>query len=60
VEKIVDKKSEKRVWLWVELKNSGKKNSGKSEKRVWLWVELKNSGKKIVEKVKKGSGYGLN
>jgi len=32
----------------------------KSEKKVWLWVELKNSGKKIVEKVKKGSGYGLN
>jgi len=25
----VEKNSGKRVWLWVELKNSGKKNSGK-------------------------------
>ncbi len=40
--------SGKRGWLWVELKNSGKKSSRKknSGKRVWLWVESKNSGKK--------------
>jgi len=54
------KKGGKRVWLWVELKNSGKKilekvsgyglNLKNSGKRVWLWVELKNSGKKIVYK----------
>jgi len=28
----VEKKSEKRVWLWVEVKNNRKKSSGKSEK----------------------------
>jgi len=43
--KIVEN-SGKRGWLWVELKNSGKKSS---RKRVWLWVELKKRGKKIVE-----------
>ena len=45
--KIVGKKSEKRVWLWVELKKSGKKNSGKKkvEKKKWKkglamgWIE---------------------
>jgi len=43
----VEKNSGKRVWLWVELKNSGKKIVEKNGgKRVWLWVELKNSGKK--------------
>ena len=60
--KIVGKKSEKRVMLWVELKNSGKKNSGKkSEKRVWLWVLSKKSGKKIVKIVTKlGLAKGFN
>ncbi len=49
--------------LWVELKNSGKKNSEKkSVKRAQPQVELKISGKKNSEKkkVKKGSGYGQN
>jgi len=54
----VEKKSEKSVWIWVELKNSEKEIvEKKSEKKVWVWVELKKSGKK---KVKKGSGYGSN
>ena len=57
MEKIVEKKSEKSVWIWVELKNSEKEIV---EKKVKKRSGYGLNWKIVEKKVKKGSGYGSN
>jgi len=49
--KTVKKNSEKRVWLWIELENSGKKKVKKGSGYGLNWKTVKkNSGKKKWKK----------